>query len=269
MSGSGLCSTMSLPPALSGISETPVAGVAMRACSLGDDAGGEAPVFVLVHGLGMSGRYMMPTAERLAAHGRVYVPDLPGFGRSGKPRHALSIAELADSLAEWMAVNSIKGPVLVGNSLGGQVIVDFALRHPQRLVAAVLVGPTIDPEARNVSTQVFRLLVDILREPLGLYWMGLTDYLRAGIGRVLRTLRHALADPVLEKLPLIRVPVLIVRGGRDPIVPQRWVEQAAQLIPDARLVTLRDAAHAVNFNSPEALTREILSFLRDLRRGNF
>src|SRR5437867_1857927 len=57
---------------------------------------------VLVHGLVVSSRYMIPTATRLAQHYRVYVPDLPGFGKSAKPSHTLTITELADALAAWM-----------------------------------------------------------------------------------------------------------------------------------------------------------------------
>lgn len=165
------------------------------------------PNFVLVHGLGMSARYMMPTAERLASHGMVYVPDLPGFGRSGKPSEVLAIHELADALAGWIEVHKIFDPILIGNSLGAQVIADFAVRHLARLQRAVLVAPTIDPAARRVSTQLFRLLTDVWREPVSLYGVALGDYFRAGFPRCLKTLRKALTDPVVEKLPAIRCPV--------------------------------------------------------------
>lgn len=66
--------------------------------------------------------------------------------------------------------------------------------------------------------------------------------------------------PVERKLPLICCPVLIIRGGRDPLVPQRWVERVARLIPQSRLVIFSNAAHAVNFDSPEELVAEILKF---------
>jgi 2-hydroxy-6-oxonona-2,4-dienedioate hydrolase len=245
------------------ILRTSVAGVEMHALFLETIQDPPSPTYILVHGLGMSGRYMMPTARLLATHGRVVVPDLPGFGNSGKPKHPLTIPELAEVLAEWMNAHDFPSSVLVGNSLGAQVIADLAVRHPHLVERAVLVAPTVDPLARRVFTQAMRLLVDIPREPMGLYDMGLSDYFRAGFGRVLQTLRHALIDPVVEKLPSVRCPVLVVRGGRDPIVPQEWVEQVARLIPNARLVTFAEAAHAVNFNSPERLVEEILRFQND------
>src|SRR5438105_950055 len=57
---------------------------------------------VLVHGLVIASRYMVPTAERLAPLCNVYAPDLPGYGKSAKPARVLSLAGLADALARWM-----------------------------------------------------------------------------------------------------------------------------------------------------------------------
>lgn len=225
------------------------------------DSGRSGPTFVLVHGLGMSSRYMMPTAKLLAGYGRVHVPDLPGFGKSEKPGRTLSIAELADALDEWLRARRISEPILIGNSLGAQVIADYAARHPQRLTCAVLVAPTIDPEARFISTQVLRLLRDLPREPVALYWIGFGDYLRAGWVTIFETLQGAVAHPISETLTLIRKPVLLIRGGRDPIVPQSWMEAAARLIPAVEFVVFPRAAHAVNFNAPEALVTEVLKFL--------
>ena len=65
----------------------------MHAVVLGAGAT-DAPTFVLVHALGMSSRYMMPTADLLSAHGTVYAPDLRGFGLSDKPPQPLAISAL-------------------------------------------------------------------------------------------------------------------------------------------------------------------------------
>lgn len=78
----------------------------------------DAPVVVLVHGSGLSGRYMIPTARELTADFRVYVPDLPGFGDSGKPQKVLSVPELADWVADWMIAIGLPRGALLGNSFG-------------------------------------------------------------------------------------------------------------------------------------------------------
>ncbi len=109
---------------------------------------GRAPV-VLVHGLGVSSRYMRPLARHLATDLRVHAPDLPGFGRSGKPRRVLSIPELADWLAAWMEAAGLRRAALVGNSLGCEILVELVLRHPERVERLVLQGRTPEPGART------------------------------------------------------------------------------------------------------------------------
>ena len=70
---------------------TTVDGWSMHALVPADPSRHAGPPVVLVHGLGVSGRYMVPTAVRLARHLPTYVPDLPGFGKSARPPHALGI----------------------------------------------------------------------------------------------------------------------------------------------------------------------------------
>ncbi|MDQ3793271.1 MAG: alpha/beta hydrolase [Actinomycetota bacterium] len=202
---------------------------------------------VLVHGLIVSGRYMVPTAELPAAHYRVFVPDLPSFGKSEKPPRTLDVAGLSDSLAAWMGEGGLDRAALVGNPFGCQIIVELAVRHPERVERAVLQGPTTDPRARTVLRQMGRLLLDGVREPPSLLPIELFDYLDAGLRRSVRTLRYMLEDRIEEKLPRVRVPILVVRGSRDPIVPQRWAEEAASLLPMGRLAVIPGAAHTANY----------------------
>lgn len=96
---------------------------------------------ILVHGLGMSSRYMIPIARHLAPLLRVYAPDLPGFGLSEKPRRAFTVRELADALAAWMHAVGVKRAAFVGNSLGCEVLLELALVHPQLVDRLVLQGP--------------------------------------------------------------------------------------------------------------------------------
>src|SRR5438045_2623926 len=78
----------------------------------------EAPNVVLVHGLGVSSRYMVPTAERLARYCSVYAPDLPGFGKSAHPRHVLDIPRMADALDAWMEKVGLGSAAFIRKSLG-------------------------------------------------------------------------------------------------------------------------------------------------------
>src|SRR4028119_988264 len=98
---------------------TVVKGLRMHArVSEGRTAGG--PPVVLVHGLVVSGRYMVPLLEELARSPTVYAPDLPGFGRSEGPARALDVAGLADALATWMRAAGLSGGALVAIGREGE-----------------------------------------------------------------------------------------------------------------------------------------------------
>ena len=226
------------------------------------------PPIILVHGLGVSSRYMMPTAERLAPHRTVYAPDLPGVGRSSKPSHPLNITELSDALARWMELLGIERAVLLGNSIGCQIIVELSLRRPELVEQLVLVSPTVDRRARSASRAFARLLLDIPHERWwSLGFIALVDYLRAGLGRTAHTFGYAIQDRIEERLPDVRQPVLVVRGSLDPVVPQRWAEELHERLPESRLVVIQKAAHAVNHNSPAELARVVLDFLKEKDEG--
>ncbi len=229
------------------------------------DGAGDAPPVVLVHGVGVSGRYMLPTARALAPAHQVYVPDLPGFGRSTRPPHIHNIPELADDLAAWLEALALAQVCLVGNSLGCQVIVDLVLRYPRLATSAVLIGPTVDPAARSVLAQVARGGLDMLGEPVRYWPLLIWDYLRAGTIRTLVTLHHGVQDPIAEKLPRVSIPTLVIRGTRDPIAAQTWVEEMVRLLPCGQLLVLPGATHAANFSAADRVAQAIREFLRASR----
>lgn len=240
---------------------TPVGPYRVHARVSEDEQGSRRRAVVLVHGLGVSSRYMIPTAERLAPYCRVYAPDLPGFGRSCRPHQVLDVPQMADLLDGWMGALGLEQAAFVGNSMGCQAIVDLAARYPHRVTRAVLIGPTFDPTARNFFQPVGRLLLDIPFEPLSLFPVVLYDYLSAGVARDLRTYLYGLRHPIEEMLPCARVPTLVVRGEHDAIVSRRWAAEVARLLPFGEFVEIKGAAHAVNFSAPRKLLMVALPFL--------
>ena len=79
-----------------------------------------------------------------------------------------------------------------------------------------------------------------------------------------QTFRYALGDRIEEKCPRLTVPTLIVRGAYDRIVPARWAEELAKLVPDAQVVTIVGVAHAINFSASEKLAQLTLGFLESI-----
>ena len=215
---------------------------------------------VLLHGLAVSHRYLMPLAARLTGHHPVHVVDLPGFGLSGDPGRVLDVTEHADHLADWLQAADLPPVVVLGNSFGCQVAVELAVRHPDHVRGLVLVGPTTDPSARTASRQILRWLRDTAREdPLQLPIL-LRDVRDAGLHRVLGTLVHALRDPIEDKLPLVRVPVLVTRGSKEPIVPMAWARAATRLLPLGELAVV-PGPHNANYGAADHLAELVRAFL--------
>ncbi len=223
--------------------------------------GGEAldgPPVVLVHGMVISSRYMVPTALELAPLCPVYAVDLPGYGDSVLPHAILGLAELADALAAWMDAMRFPAAHLVANSFGCQVLAEFALRHGHRVDRLVFQGPTVDPTARSVRQQLVRLIQNSSSEAPGLAWITIVDYGKAGMRRIRATIRMAIEDRIEDKLPGIAAPTLVVRGGNDPLVPQPWAEEVARRLPRGELRLLPGLGHTINYTAP----REFMATLR-------
>lgn len=245
-----------------------VDGMRMHARVSCDSLPASAPTIVLVHGIAVSHRYLLPLAERLAPHARVYLPDLPGYGRSDKPPlSSLSVPSLSDALVAWMDAVGLERPHMLGNSFGCQVLADLAVKHPERVRRLVLQGPSIDPRARSVSRQVGRWLVSGLFERKSEVGVLLRDFLDLGPRRLAGMVRIGLRDQIEAKLPHIAAPTLVIRGSRDAIVPQRWAEEATRLLPHGRLVVVEGAAHTINYSQPERLRDIVLQFLVDESRS--
>ena len=86
----------------------------------------DARVMLHLHGFGLSGRYLLPTAEQLSSEFHTLVPDLPSFGRSGKAPYALDVPDLAHAAVRFMDDREVDKATLVGNSMGCPVILAVA-----------------------------------------------------------------------------------------------------------------------------------------------
>lgn len=216
---------------------------------------------VLVHGVVVAGRYMMPIARALSHHRPVYIPDLPGFGRSEGPKKPLDMHELASALAEWMTAAGLENADLVGHSFGCQTVSGVAARWPNRVERLALLSPIGDPDNRRLGGHIWSWVRDCPREPLSVWGSYVGGFLRFGPRRALGTLGHSVRDEMEERLSLIEAPTLVVRGELDTIVGRSWAEKTARLLPDGRLAVMRGAPHNVNYKTPRELASILLPFL--------
>lgn len=228
------------------------AGYEIAVTDLGESRPGGTDA-VLVHGIGVSGRYFGPLARELALTGRVLVPDLVGFGASADPDHVLSIEEHATVLLDLVRHSGLVRPVLVGHSMGAQVVTETAARAPGLADRVVLIGPVTEPGTRSAMRQAWRLTRDARFETRSANAIMLTDWLRAGPRRYFATVPPMIDYLLEERLPSVAEPVLLVRGARDPVAPLDFLERLAARARSATVIEVPDEGHVVMYRRPEVV----------------
>lgn len=220
-----------------------------------------AQAIVMIHGIGVSSRYFLPFAEQMAKKYDVAVLDLPGYGASPDPKHTLSVAELGRIVGAYVRQSYDSPVVLVGHSMGCQIVAHAAQQDPGVARKLILLGPTVNRGERSRRWQAWRLLQDVLREPIDTSWLVFGDYLRMGVGRYLRTSRSMIEDKIEDTLADCNLPVLIVRGAQDKIVSARWVHYLQSRMRQAVVREVPDAPHVVQMKKPDELAEWCNEFI--------
>jgi Predicted hydrolases or acyltransferases (alpha/beta hydrolase superfamily) len=214
---------------------------------------------VHVHGFGISGTYLEPTAAVLAAEHPTYVPDLPGMGRSLRPRHGLDLPGLARALVAYCDAVGVDKPVLVGNSLGCPIIIEVAASFPGRIASAVLVSPAGGPNNQPMVHALRQMAQDGFREPPSMLPIAVRDYLRFGALQSLSLFKAMTRYPTLDNLHLLDAPTLVIAGARDPLVRLSRAFVLAAM-PHVTAVKV-PGAHALNFSSPQLIAELVEAHL--------
>lgn len=248
---------------------------AIRYLKLGD-AG--SPI-VLVHGFTGDLNNWLFSHATLAEERTVYALDLPGHGASSKDVGDGSIETLSSVLCDWMDALDLPVVHLVGHSLGGGIVLKTALRHPDRiqsctLIASVGLGKEIDTEYLGGVIQVDRrkqlkpYLERLFANPDQVTRQAVDDLLKFKRVDGVREALTAIAGQLIsdgrqnavyrDRLDQIDMPVLVVWGGRDQIVPHK---HAAGLPESWQVKVFDDCGHLVQMEAAVAVNKLIADFL--------
>ncbi|MFC3606973.1 alpha/beta fold hydrolase [Stutzerimonas tarimensis] len=238
-----------------------VEGLRIHALRSLDAAPADAPALVLVHGSGLSGQYMIPTARELTDDFRLYIPDIPGYGDSGDPGRVLNVPEMADWLDAWMDAVDLPRASFLGNSFGCQVIADLAARYPARVDRAILQGPTTPPDERSGFWQFIRWRQNNAYNPDWLGDVTADDYEKAGLWRLFRSFMYQITDRIEDKAPRVEAPVLVIRGEHDPIAHQAFCDLLVTLFPNGELHIIPEVAHTLVVTAPDEVARATRDFI--------
>jgi pimeloyl-ACP methyl ester carboxylesterase len=223
-------------------------------------------VVILLHGLGDSGETWAGVLPALARDYRVIAPDLAGFGRAPIPPEGMHFSVLTDYFAGFLDTIGVGRAALVGNSLGGAIAMRYAARHPERVARLFLLNAAGLPLDRvevfspRTRAEAGALVAASIGARRRLPAFILDDLIR----RVADPARRAyLESPertdVEADLPRLTMPITIVWGERDGLIPLSVAEQIRAAQPSAEIVTLPHAGHIPQGDAP----REVVAILRE------
>ncbi|HEX5929081.1 MAG TPA: alpha/beta fold hydrolase [Solirubrobacterales bacterium] len=285
------------PPAV----ETKTAQVHGRAVSYAEAGSGE--ILVLIHGMAGTAEGWGSVIEPLGLRHRVIAPDFPGHGLSAPGGGDYSLGSLASGLRDLLLTLGHERATLVGHSLGGGVAMQFTYQFPEMVERLVLVssgglGPDVSPVLRAAAlpgADLFIAATAGVGRPIGsalgrgLGMLGMRP--SADVAEVARGYA-SLADPerrkaflatlravvgtegqrvaALDRLYLAEaLPLLIVWGERDPIIPVAHAEQAHEALSGSRLEVFEGVGHMPQCEDPGRFIATLERFLAETEPAGF
>jgi pimeloyl-ACP methyl ester carboxylesterase len=220
----------------------------------------------LVHLHGGGGLVLTPAHELLARERHVIAFEMPGFGDSPENTRHQTMADMARTMLAAVSALGIDGFDLMGTSFGGKTALCAALGAPERVRALVLESPAaIRPEGhRRPAPATPEELVAMLhahpervqpRPPSSIEQRVRTAPL---VERLIGPDRDAALEAAMAGL---QVPVLVVFGTEDRVIPPEMGRAYRRLLPSCQLLFVYDAGHAVAADRPEAFTDAVADFL--------
>ncbi|MFC7496024.1 MULTISPECIES: alpha/beta fold hydrolase [unclassified Nocardioides] len=258
---------------------------------------GKGPVVLLLHGLACDHTTWDDVIGRLSRRHTVIAPDLLGHGQSDKPRADYSVGGYANGMRDLLTVLGIDKATVVGHSFGGGVAMQFAYQFPERTERLVIVasgglGPEVHPGIRAITTPGFHEAMGVLTLP-GLRHLGIAGMRTlAAIGlkqtrdfgeaaRIFDSFkdpatrhatRHVVRAVVDWRGQIVTMadraylseamPMCVVWGRDDRVIPVRHANTAAELAPNARVEVIPGAGHFPHHDDPERFCQVLEEFVR-------
>jgi len=259
---------------------------------------GSGPAILLIHGIGDNSTTWSSVQMQLAQRFTVIAPDLLGHGKSDKPRADYSVAAYANGIRDLLSVLDIDSVTVVGHSLGGGVAMQFAYQFPQLVDRLILVGAGGVTKDVNIALRAASLpmgteALALLRLPLVLPALQVIGRLggsllgSTGLGRDIPEVLRILADlpeptassaftrtlravvdwrgqvvTMLDRCYLTQsVPVQLVWGSLDSVIPVSHAEMAHSAMPGSRLEIFEGSGHFPFHDDPERFVEIVQTFI--------
>jgi 3-oxoadipate enol-lactonase len=247
----------------------------------------DKPVLLLIHGFPLNSQMWEPQLEDLADFVRVIAPDLRGHGQSDSVPGPYNMTQLADDCADLLDHLNVATPFVVcGLSMGGYIALEFYRRYPEHVAGLILASTRAGADSvegkagRDKGAELAKtegatavsagMLPKMLAPQSYESDEELVDYVKdvmstASLNGVVGALA-AMRDRV-DSVPMlgdIDVPVLIIHGADDQLIPPSEAQIMHKGIPDSELVIIPDAGHLPNLEQPDIFSDAVIDFLEAL-----
>jgi pimeloyl-ACP methyl ester carboxylesterase len=253
----------------------PVAGYQVHYDVLGPASG---PPVVLVHGLGGRAEEWLDFSHDLVKAGyRVYLPDLPGYGRSEKPASfSYSVRDEAAIVVGFLDAMGLKQVDLGGISMGGWIVQVVASEHPDRVRRLMLFDSAGIREQPSWDTRLFTPTTNAevrqLNALLYTHPFPVPGFVARDILRIFDqngwVIRRAVASMLAgnntsdDLLPRLKMPVLIVWGADDRIMPLHQGEKMHSLVPQSQFEVFQGCGHLAPMQCATQVAPRVVAFVR-------
>jgi 3-oxoadipate enol-lactonase len=247
---------------------------------------GAGELIVLLHGIGGNKRNWHDNLPALAAHWHPVAWDARGYGESDDYDGPLTFTDYADDLPRVLDHFGAAKAHILGLSMGGRIAMDFAQRHPERLLSVTLCDthrglvtfsdeqrreflrlrkePLISGgEPKDIAPAVARSLSGPNITPEA-YAKLLDSLCRLHKGSYIKSLEATVLAEPHDRLGDIRVPAHVIVGSEDKLTTPAMAQDLVDRIPGAKLTIINDAGHLTNIEKPEAFNAAVVAFLRGL-----
>ena len=234
---------------------------------------------VLVHGLGASAERWSKAIPYLSKDYHLIIPDLIGFGYSDKPLVDYTTGFFSDFLGKFLDSTGIDNPNIIGSSLGGQVVAEYASRNKniEKLILSSPSGimkqstPALDayimaalyPNETNAKN-AFEMMEGSGADVDKTIVEGFVERMKlpnAKMAFMSTILGLKNAEIITERLKTINAPTLIIWGSKDPVIPIQHADGFVSAIKDCRFYRMDECGHTPYVQKPELFSEIVIDFL--------
>lgn len=262
------------------------------------EAGSGEKTLLFIHGLSSNLQAWNKNISALKENFKCIALDLPGYGKSTKNHPAYSLTDYADFLHKFIDQKDLQNVVIIGHSMGGQIAIHTVLAAQDKFESLVLVAPagieTFSAEeamimkASYTPAMVENSTPEQIRSNFKMNFhsfpedaefmveeriaMKDADDMKIYSRVVVNNIHAMLDEPVIDRLEEIKIPVLMIYGKNDLLIPNKYfhpsqdisslVKDAEERISGLEVKLIKEAGHFVNFERPNEVNKEIGQFLK-------